>query len=165
MFVLIINSLFSFSQSQIKRKHHFSFTLHGSTQRIKFYAWKLKKRRRKSTQTNEFDWMVEKFKIGGRSENDEKRQNKLNLGSFFQAWFCSNGRGSCFPVQLPLKRPPPAAVMDNTRATCSPEMHLEMMVHPQIFTTRCTSGEHVVPILVHQVKVLHLYFSIFLSFH
>ena len=125
-----------------------------------------KKRRRKSTQTNAFDWMVEKFENWGRKWKWWKRQNKLNLGSFFQAWFCSNGKGLRFPVQLPLERPSPATVIVNTRAMCSREKHLETMVHPQIFTTRCTSGKHAVPILVHQVKVLHLYFSIFFSlFH
>ena len=77
MFVLIINSLFSLSQSWIKRKHHFSFTLHGSTERIKFYAWKLKKKKKKIN-TNKWIWLNgwKKLKIGGGKENDEK--DKIN---------------------------------------------------------------------------------------
>ena len=77
MFVLIINSLFSFSQSQIKRKHHFSFTLHRSTQRIKILCLKIEKKEEENQhkQMNLIDWL-KKLKIGGGKENDEK--DKIN---------------------------------------------------------------------------------------
>ena len=76
MFVLIINSLFSFSQSQIKRKHHFSFTLHGSTQTIKFYAWKIEKEEENQhKQMNLIEWL-KSLKLG--EEVKMMKKDKIN---------------------------------------------------------------------------------------